>query len=238
MTEQEDRLQRVAALYGKEGLQRLGEARVLMFGLGGVGSWCAECLVRSGVSHLTLVDFDRVTASNCNRQLMATTQTIGTIKIKALRERLLEINPEAEIETRAERYTPETADTFAMESYDVIIDAIDDLPAKADLILRATALPKRIAFFSSMGAAFRRDPFAVQHAEFWNVKGDALARALRNRFKKLKVFPSRKFQCVFSVEPPIVPVPSEAPTEKGSLCHVTAIFGMSLAGLVLNEVTK
>lgn len=225
-----DMQQRISALVGEDAMQRLHDARVLLFGVGGVGSWCAECLVRSGVRHLTIVDFDTVCASNCNRQLMATPASVGQLKVEVLRERLLLLNPEADIVALANRYTPETADKFRLEDYDFILDAIDDIPAKKDLILRATALPKHITFFSSMGAALRTDPFAVRKAEFWKVQGDPLARALRNKFKREKVFPARKFYCVYSEEPPV------QVAEKGSLCHVTAIFGMALAGLVIDAL--
>lgn len=194
---------RTELLLGAENLDRIQRARVLIFGVGGVGSWCAESLVRSGVRNITIVDSDRICITNCNRQLMATSKTLGQVKVDALRERLLEINPEANITCMQKIYEAETADSFRMEEYDYIVDAIDSLKEKADLILRATALPRHITFISSMGAALRRDPFMVRKAEFWKVKGDPLARAIRNKFKRQKLFPSRKFQCVYSEEPPM-----------------------------------
>lgn len=258
---------RAELLLGSETIDRLNNTRVLIFGLGGVGSWCAECLVRSGIRHLTLVDSDRVCVTNCNRQLMATSKTIGQVKVEVLRDRLLEINPNAEIVALQQVYDASTADSFHMEEYDFIIDAIDSLAQKAHLILRATSLPKHITLISSMGAALRMDPFAVRKAEFWKVQGDALARALRNKFKKQKTFPKRKFYCVYSEEQPmqnqgdcyscgtaecICKKPKEATGDllddhdwtaskaqvNGSMCHITAIFGMSIAGIVLNEVTN
>ena len=177
---------RTELLLGKDNLEKIQEARVLIFGIGGVGSWCAEGLVRSGVRNITIVDSDHVCVTNCNRQLMATSRTIGQVKVDALRDRLLEINPEANITAYQKIYQAETAEEFHMEEYDYIIDAIDSLKDKADLILRATALPKEITFVSSMGAALRRDPFMVRKAEFWKVDGDPLARALRKKFKKNK----------------------------------------------------
>lgn len=194
---------RTELLLGVDNLSRIQQAKVLIFGVGGVGSWCAESLVRSGIKNLTIVDSDRVCITNCNRQLMATSKTIGQVKVEALRDRLLEVNPEANIVCLQKIYEAETAASFHMEEYDYIVDAIDSLKEKADLILRATALPKHITFISSMGAALRRDPFMVRRAEFWKIKGDALARALRNKFKKEKLFPSRKFQCVYSEEQPM-----------------------------------
>ena len=118
---------RTALLMGNDVMERLGSARVILFGVGGVGSWCAEGLVRSGVTHITLVDSDCVSTSNINRQLMATTRTVGQVKVEALRDRLLEINPNAEITAIERVYSAETADSFEMERYDYIIDAIDSL---------------------------------------------------------------------------------------------------------------
>ncbi len=194
---------RTELLLGVDNLDKIQQAKVLIFGVGGVGSWCAESLVRSGIRNLTIVDSDRICITNCNRQLMATSKTLGQVKVEALRDRLLEINPNADIVCLQKIYEAETAASFHMEQYDYIVDAIDSLKEKADLILRATALPKHITFISSMGAALRRDPFMVRRAEFWKIKGDALARALRNKFKKEKLFPSRKFLCVYSEEQPM-----------------------------------
>ena len=169
---------RTELLLGEENLNRIQQAKVLIFGLGGVGSWCAESLVRSGLRNLTLVDSDRICITNCNRQLMATSKTLGQVKVEALRDRLLEINPDANIVCLQKIYEAETADSFHMEEYDFIVDAIDSLKDKVDLILRVTALPKHITFISSMGAALRRDSFMVRKAEFWKVKGDPLAQKI------------------------------------------------------------
>ena len=270
---------RTELLLGSKALDRIMQARVIVFGLGGVGSWCAECLVRSGVRRITIVDSDRVCVTNCNRQLMATSKTVGQVKVEALRARLLEINPNAEIDALQRIYDAESAGSFHMEAYDFVIDAIDSLREKAHLILHATSLPRHITFISSMGAALRIDPFKVRKAEFWKVKGDPLARALRARFKRQGTFPARKFYCVYSEEQPMrnrgvnhacgtggclcpkakllsgvrgtdtarydAPgdqrlVEHEWCTSKaqinGSLCHVTAIFGMSMAGMVIDAI--
>ncbi len=122
-------------LLGKDGLERLRDSRIIVLGVGGVGSWAAECLIRTGVGHLTIVDPDMVSATNINRQLMATTATVGKPKAEVLKDRLLEINPEAEIKVRTESFTPESAHTFNLQSYDYVIDAIDSLKDKAELIL-------------------------------------------------------------------------------------------------------
>ena len=220
--------QRAEQLLGTDAMKRIGAQRVIIFGVGGVGSWCAEALVRTGVKHLTLVDFDRVDVTNINRQLMATQQTIGQVKVEALRERLLTINPQAEIIALCKLFDEESAPTFALDSYDFIIDAIDSLKDKALLI--ELACQTKAKFFSSMGAALKLDPTRVQVAEFWKVKGDPLARALRNRFKKQQRFPKRKFKCVFSDEPA-----RQVGEVKGSLVQITAVFGMTLASLVIQE---
>ena len=222
--------QRAEQLLGTDAMKRIGAQRVIIFGVGGVGSWCAEALVRTGVKHLTLVDFDRVDVTNINRQLMATQQTIGQVKVEALRERLLTINPQAEITALFKLFDEESAPTFALDSYDFIIDAIDSLKDKALLI--ELACQTKAKFFSSMGAALKLDPTRVQVAEFWKVKGDPLARALRNRFKKQQRFPKRKFKCVFSDEPA-----RQVGEVKGSLVQITAVFGMTLASLVIQEIT-
>lgn len=192
-------------LLGDEAMGRIGEKRVIIFGVGGVGSWCAESLIRSGIRKLTIVDSDRVCITNINRQLMATTKTVGQVKVDALKERLLSINPAAEITALQQVFTAETAESFHLDSYDYIIDAIDSLKDKALLILLATSLSpgrgdRRGAFFSSMGAALKLDPTRIKITEFWKVQGDPLARALRKRFKRDGQYPKRKFMCVYSDE--------------------------------------
>ena len=233
---------RAELLLGDEAMSRIAEKRVIIFGVGGVGSWCAESLIRSGIRQLTIVDSDRVSITNINRQLMATTKTVGQVKVDALKERLLTINPSAEITALQQIFTAETAESFQLDSYDYIIDAIDSLKDKALLILMATSLPslqgdKRGArLFSSMGAALKLDPTKIQVAEFWKVTGDPLARALRNRFKRDKVFPRRKFQCVYSDELLANQKPVD-PEDKGNgtIAHITAIFGFMLASLVIQD---
>ena len=236
---------RAELLLGDEAMSRIAEKRVIIFGVGGVGSWCAESLVRSGIRKLTIVDSDRVCTTNINRQLMATTKTVGQVKVDALKERLLTINPSAEITALQQIFTAETAESFQLDSYDYIIDAIDSLKDKALLILMATSLPssrgdrRGAQFFSSMGAALKLDPTRIKIAEFWKVKGDPLARALRNRFKRDKQFPKRKFQCVYSDEL----LQNQKPVDpddrgNGTIAHITAIFGFMLAALVIQDAIK
>lgn len=240
-------LHRSELLLGENTMKHLAETRVIIFGVGGVGSWCAEGLVRSGICHLTIVDCDKVCVTNCNRQLMATSRTIGRLKVDALRERLLELNPSLDIQALPWAYNSENAEQFHLEQYDFVIDAIDSLPDKADLILRVCNMPT-VTLFSSMGAALRIDPTKVQATEFWKIQGDGLARALRNRFKKQKTYPRHKFMCVCSEEVPMKnllenQIDESNPLIKkvqinGSLAPVTITFGMTLCSLVLQEVIK
>ena len=192
-------LRRAELLLGKSTMESIAEAKVIIFGVGGVGSWCAESLVRSGIRQITIVDSDRICITNCNRQLMATAKTVGQVKVDALRDRLLEINPSAQVTAIQQIYSKETAESFHIEEYDYVIDAIDSLQEKSDLILQVTAMP-HVTLFCSMGAALRLDPTQVRNIEFWKIQGDGLARALRNKFKRNKTFPKRKFICVYSEE--------------------------------------
>jgi tRNA A37 threonylcarbamoyladenosine dehydratase len=256
---------RTELLVGGDAMGKIAEARVIVFGVGGVGSWCVESLVRSGVRHITVVDSDRVCVTNINRQLMATMKTVGQVKVEALKQRMLEINPKVEITALQKIYSAETADSFNIEEYDYVIDAIDSLENKALLIKHATSV--KVKFFSSMGAALKLDPFKITVAEFWKVQGCPLARALRNKFKRSKQYPKRKFMCVYS--PELVPNRGENHTcgtsvclcpkaEKGpgdpdlvnhewcsskaringTMAHTTAMFGFMLAGLVMQDLLK
>jgi len=211
---------RTAAILGDEAVERLGAAHVLVVGVGGVGSWCAEALVRTGVGAVTVMDDDLVAASNVNRQCPATSLTIGLPKTAAMKERLLAVNPGCRVEARQERF--ESFD--GLGGFDLVVDAIDSVGCKAELILGATG--RGIPVVSSMGAAMRTDPTKVVARRFDKVEGDGLARALRRRFRTLGRFPASPFVCVCSTEPP---VKSADPTAKGSLMSVTATFGMCLA---------
>lgn len=237
---EEEIFSRSELLLGSENMEKLREKRVILFGVGGVGSWCAESLVRTGLRHLTIVDGDRVCASNINRQLMATTETVGEVKVEAFKPHLLAVSPDAEITALHKIFDEETADDFHLEEYDYVIDCIDSLKDKALLIRMAT--DKGIKLFSSMGAALKMDPTRIRVAEFRDVKGCPLARALRQRFKKSGRWPRRKFKCVYSEELlPNLRKPSPDSGEKlpnGSLMHITAIFGLTLAGLVISDICR
>lgn len=225
----EDPLQRSRLLYGDAAMDRLADARVLLIGTGGVGSWCAEALVRTGAGAITIVDADAVDATNINRQLPATSLTVGQPKVQVLSKRLAEIRPDCRVTATQAFYTADNSDNFDIPSYDVVIDAIDSLDSKIALIRQCTATPG-LKFFSSMGAARRKDPARVRNSEFWKVAGCPLARALRDRFKRSGLFPARKFQCVWSDEP----VSGEP---KGTSMAVTAAFGLRLAALAIDAIT-
>lgn len=249
---------RTKLLVGNDAMEHITQQKVIIFGVGGVGSWCAESLVRSGVKHLTIVDSDCVCITNVNRQLMATTQTIGKVKVEVLKERLLEISPSAEITALQKIYSPETCADFHLEEYDYIVDAIDSLSNKAHLLLEASKQKGKL--FSSMGAALKMDPTAIKVAEFWNVRGCPLGAALRKKMKKEKTFPKHKFLCVYSEEllenqgegsscGTSACVCAKRETNNadwnskkaqinGTMAHITAIFGFTLAGLICQDMWK
>ena len=254
--------QRTELLLGKEIMEKVASKRVIIFGIGGVGSWCAESLVRSGIRNLTIVDSDLVCITNINRQLHATTLTVGDVKTDALKKRLLEINPSAEIKTIQKIYEPESSDFFELDSYDYIIDAIDSLSNKIDLIRKATRT--NAEFFSSMGASLKLDPTRIRVAEFWKVKGCPLGHIVRKKIRKGDL-PAKEFMCVYSeellenkgansscgTENCLCPKAQEGPGDanlvnhewcskkariNGTLAHTTAIFGFTLAGLVMQDI--
>ena len=254
---------RAELLLGSDIMDAVASRRVIVFGVGGVGSWCAECLVRSGIRRITIVDSDRVCITNINRQLMATTKTVGRVKVEALKERLLEINPNCEVTALQKIYTEENVGEFGLDQYDYIIDAIDSLKDKVSLILHACRT--RAVFYSSMGAALKMDPTKIRVAEFWKVRGCPLGAALRKRMKKARVKPAHKFQCVYSEElldnrghnetcgtaACMCPKAKQGPGDpslvnhewcsskaqiNGTMAHITAIFGFTIAGMVLNDI--
>lgn len=244
---------RTERLLGQDKMTLLSQARVILFGVGGVGSWCAEGLIRTGIKHLTIVDADKVAETNINRQLMATTETIGIYKVDALKKRLLEINPNASVDAIANVYNEETSASFRLDEYDYIIDAIDSLKYKVHLIRAATRTKAKL--FSSMGAALKMDPTRIKVAEFWKVKGCPLAAALRRKMKEGE-WPAKKFQCVYSdellenkglvyetdeskkAELLKVDNPSKKAQINGTLVHITAVFGFMLTGLVVQDIYK
>ncbi len=243
-------LERTELLLGAERLQTLSSARVILFGVGGVGSWCAESLVRSGITQLTLVDFDLIAESNINRQAPALHSTIGQSKVTVLRERLLDINPSATISAVHAAY-PFAESVIAehwgvgaepLRAYDVVIDCIDQMDAKIDLLLSATAAGATV--FSSMGAARKLDPQQIRIAEYWKVRGCPLGAAMRKRMKRAGQKPSAPILCVYSEELIEEAIGRERNAENniklvnGTIAHITAIFGFTLAGVVVNHLIR
>ena len=255
---------RTELLVGDDVMTALAKTRVIIFGVGGVGSWCAEGLVRSGITHLTIVDSDRICITNVNRQLMATTLTVGQVKVEALKDRLLEINPKAEITAIQQIYSAETAGQFNLDEFDYIVDAVDSLKDKVQLILNATASSAK--FYCSLGAALKVNPLKVQVAEFWKVRGCPLGAALRKKMKRAGTYPSKKFLCVFDdevlqnrgghcqscgTEKCLCPKAQDGPGDpsllnhewcsskaqiNGTTAHVTTIFGMTLIGPIIKDI--
>ena len=254
--------QRTELLVGNDIMERMAQMRVIIFGIGGVGSWCAESLVRTGIRHLTLVDSDRVCVTNINRQLHATTKTVGEVKTDVLKKRLLEINPKAEITAIQRIYNAKTSDSFDLPSFDYIIDAIDSLESKAHLIRTSTRT--NAVLFSSMGASLRIDPTRIKVTEFWKVQHCPLGAALRKKIRKGEM-PAKKFLCVYSdellenrganascgTEKCMCPRAEAGPGDpdlvnhewcslkvqiNGTTAHITAIFGFTLAGLVIQDI--
>lgn len=248
---------RTALVTGAETIARISSAKIIIFGLGGVGSWCAEALVRSGVINLTIVDSDVVCATNINRQIQATSENIGKIKSDELKKRLLSINPEAEIVSINSAFREETQDNFNLESFDYVVDAIDSLKNKVLLI--ELCLAKKINFISSMGAGARSDPSKIRISTLAKTNNCSLARAVRQRLRKKRV--SEGFLCVYSEELAVKPaIESACGTDgcacscshgsgnqsedwcslkkqiNGSLVHITGIFGFFLAGAIIQDL--
>lgn len=254
--------QRSELLFGKDKMEAIARKKVIIFGIGGVGSWCAESLVRSGIRFLTIVDSDRICITNINRQLHATMLTIGEVKTEALKKRLLEINPEVEITAIQKIYNAASHDQFDLDSYDYIIDAIDSLGSKVHLIRKATRT--NAVLFSSMGASLKLDPTQVRVAEFWKVKGCPFGSKIRKYIRKGEL-PAKPFMCIYSEEllenrgtgsscgseqclcPKMksgVGDPelddhewcSQKAVINGTVAHITAIYGFTLAGLVIQHI--
>ena len=218
---------RTIQLLGEEGFRALQNARVILFGVGGVGSWCAETLLRTGIGHLTIVDFDKVDMTNLNRQIVATYDNIGRSKVFEMQKRLLKIAPKANIHAIELQYNADTADSFDLAQYDIVIDAMDMVDCKTLLLYRATQTGSKV--YSSMGAGRKTDPRKIRTAEFWEVKGCPLARALRTKMKKNNLLPTSRIQCVYS---------EEISSSQGTLAPIVGIFGMTLASLVINDLVS
>jgi tRNA A37 threonylcarbamoyladenosine dehydratase len=235
--------QRLSLITGADGLEKIFRANALVFGAGGVGSWCAEALVRSGIGRIGIIDFDTVCDSNVNRQVQATTLTLGLPKADVLKQRLLEINPGCEVTAWNEEFDRESADRFGIEKACYVIDAIDTLKQKLDLIEITCAAGVRL--FSSMGMARKMDPARIKIRDIWNTRDCALARLVRQGLRKRGF--SSSFTVVYSDEK--LPMRAETVPDNGaesgggkkiingSAVTVTACAGMILASLVLRDIT-
>ncbi|MFA5258112.1 MAG: tRNA threonylcarbamoyladenosine dehydratase [Opitutales bacterium] len=239
----DDRFKRTRLLIGDEGLARLARARVLVVGLGAVGSFATEALARSGVGHLRVVDSDLITESNCNRQLYALTSTLGRSKAEAARERILDINPACEVDARTVFANAASLPELLAKPLDIVVDAIDSLNSKVDLM--AAALNAGIPIYSSMGAARRRDPSLIKVADISKTRVCPLARSVRSRLHRRGI--ESGVTCVYSTEPAPedsfaqpeaadIPEQGRARVIMGSLPTITGIFGLTLANAVIDHL--
>lgn len=230
------RFSRTALLLGEEAMIRLNRSRVAIFGIGGVGGYVAEALSRSGVGAFELIDRDVVSESNLNRQIIATGKTIGRDKTEVMAERIHDINPDAQVTQRKCFYLPETADQFEFAQYDYVIDAVDTITAKIEIILRAQKAG--IPVISSMGAGNKLDPSKFEVADIYKTSVDPLARVMRRELKKRGV---RRLKVVYSKEEPIRPLGRiEADPEAGRKdVPGSTVFTPAAAGLLIAaEVVK
>ena len=232
-----DQFSRTELLLGREGVERLARAHVAVFGLGGVGGYAAEALVRSGVGALDLIDSDRVSLTNLNRQILATHRTLGQYKADAARERALEINPEARVTARRVFYGPDTAGDFDFSQYDYVIDAIDTVAPKVALLIHC--LRCGIGVISSMGAGGRTDPTRVRYLDISETRDDGLARAVRQRLRKAGM--THPLTVVASSEPPhsasVIRLDERNKRSSfGTTAAVPATFGICLANFVVMRI--
>ncbi|HIS04005.1 MAG TPA: tRNA threonylcarbamoyladenosine dehydratase [Candidatus Pullichristensenella avicola] len=224
-----DMFDRTRRLIGAEALERLRKARVIIFGLGGVGGSAAEALVRAGVGRLTFVDADCVDATNLNRQIVATQDTVGMPKAEAMRARALAIFPEAQIEAVRAFYDAHTADRFDLRAYDYVADAIDSVSAKLLLIERATAAGTPI--ISAMGAGNKLDPSRFRVADIYATSICPLARVMRRELKKRGI---ARLKTVYSDEEPLPPQDGER--SPASISFVPPAAGLVLAGAIVRDL--
>lgn len=236
----DNRFARTELLIGKDAMQRLANARVAVFGIGGVGSYVVEALARSGIGALDLIDHDKVDITNINRQLIATTKTVGRLKVDVAKERILEINPQAKVECHPCFFLPETAEQFDFSKYHYVVDAIDTVTGKISLIINAQAAGTPI--ISSMGAGNKMDPSAFMAADIYETSVCPLAKAMRRELKKRGV---ERLKVVYSKEKPYKPasqVQEERNSSKrmapGSNAFVPAAAGLVIAGEVVKDLCR
>ncbi|TCT16166.1 tRNA A37 threonylcarbamoyladenosine dehydratase [Natranaerovirga pectinivora] len=204
---------RTEMLIGKEGLEKLKNSTVAVFGIGGVGTYAVEGLVRSGVGKLILVDDDDVCLTNINRQLHATRKTIGKPKVEVMKERILTINPKVEVVAYQELYTAETAEKLLSDDYDYVIDAIDMVTSKLDLIERCNN--KKIPIISAMGAGNKMNPAMLEVSDIYKTSICPLAKVMRKELKKRAI---KKLKVVYSKEAPLTPIALEGDCKTNCIC--------------------
>lgn len=240
----QEQFSRTEILLGREGMERLQKARVAVFGIGGVGGHTVEALARSGVGTLDLIDNDTVALTNLNRQIIATHKTIGQYKVDVARDRILEINPEMTVNTYRCFYLPETAQQFDFTQYDYVVDAIDTVAGKLQLVEQAVAAG--VPIISSMGAGNKLDPTAFRVADIYKTNVCPLAKVMRRELKKRGI---KKLKVVYSEEQPIEPKSDLGEKEReesdikkrqipGSNAFVPSVVGLIIAGEVIKDLAK
>ena len=244
---------RTQLLLGEESMNKLSDMRVAVFGIGGVGGYVCEALVRTGIGHFDLIDDDKVCLTNLNRQIIATRKTVGLYKADVMKERMLEINPNVEVKVYKCFFLPENSDEFPFADYDYVIDAVDTVTAKVELVMKCKEM--NVPIISSMGAGNKLDASAFKVADIYKTKMCPLAKVMRHEMKKRGV---KKLKVVYSEEKPTRPIedmsiscrthcicPPGAQhkcTERrdipGSVAFVPSVAGMIIAGEVIKDLTK
>ena len=232
---------RTELLLGKKAMEKLAGSRVAVFGIGGVGGYVVEALVRSGVGAIDLIDNDKVCLTNINRQIYATHKTLDRYKVDVAAERIAEINPNVKVATFKTFYTPETAHEFDFAQYDYVVDAIDTVTGKIALVLQAQAAG--VPIISSMGAGNKLDPTAFQVADLYDTSVCPLAKVMRKELLRRGV---KALKVVYSKEKPLVPIENEDCREEnsarrqipGSTAFVPSVVGLIIAGEVVKDLTK
>ena len=242
---------RTELLLGKEAMDKLAASRVAVFGVGGVGGYVCEALVRSGVGAFDLIDDDKVCLTNLNRQIIATRKTIGQYKTEVMRDRILEINPKADVRIHKCFFLPENADEFPFDEYDYIVDAVDTVTAKIELVMKANEM--NIPIISSMGAGNKLEPSMFQVADIYKTKVCPLAKVMRRELKKRGI---KKLKVVYSEEEPIRPLEDTSDnynveetcqenleykaakrrSTPGSVAFVPSVAGLIIAGEVVKDL--
>lgn len=232
-----EQFSRTELLLGKEAMEHLAGCRVAIFGIGGVGGYVCEALARSGVGALDLIDSDKVCLSNLNRQIIATQKTIGRYKTDVMKERILDINPDARVNTYQCFFLPENASDFPFEEYDYVVDAIDTVTAKIELVMQCQKLG--VPIMSSMGAGNKLDPTMFRVADIYKTSMDPLAKVMRHELKKRGV---KKLKVVYSEENPVCPAETISEGSRrsipGSTAFVPSVAGLIIAGEVIKDLTR